>query len=848
MKVRNFINQRKYALGAGCLASIATIIILLIAGRFFDGQNHFLVSDLVAQHIPAIKDFHRALLGEESLFYSFSMGLGMPTAATYAFEVFSPFNLLFFWVQKPAYAATLVYIAKVFAAAYAFTRLQEVWLGKKNSTHMAFSILYALCGFAVGVYVNLRSFDAILILPYIVRGILLLKREGKHLCLILSYAYIFIVNYYTAYMVGIFTFLLFVCCLLTDVAISKRDKGRLFGKYVIDVIIAILCGMAVLLPAAAYIFGNYASDATTFQFVPVTPAVLLKGLFVGAFQSMSANQPLLYAGILSTICIPLFFITKEIGKREKIIAGCLILFLLVATFVPSVYLMMHCFDAPDQFPYRFAFLYPFVFCAMGTYAVHKCGMKVEKRGKLSVGIALLVYILCLAITKEFVAENRWVILTNLALLGCYFLFFLFVKKEKGKGLLIALAFLEVVLNGVFTFGRRAGELTQEMEGYGTYYEAMDGVVIPEKETTRACAYDEFFENDAQTFGYMGTELFSSVENPKVRKFLNTLGNATSVRYVTDLGMTDITKMILSVGYELHLVSTETGYEPNVEEREYTLPLAFLCSEDILDFTFEDANAFYNNNILLAAMIGEYQEPYKLYLGKIYVDTENMDFLQDERGYYLERLDSNLMGRVMFWTDAEENVYMYLKNTVSANSPFSMRIITTDKPKWTQEALVDMPSIVSMGKGEHGNREATICADGSTVNSTVFTSVTFATLDEDVLQKTYEELAAGGAYDVERKNSHIAFSVDVCDGKSVLFISIPYEEGWHVRVDGEVVPICPLLENTFIGIQLMEGTHRVEMYYFSKYNLWGIIGSVLGVLLLIFRRITEKSQMKPYINT
>lgn len=74
-----------------------------------------------------------------------------------------------------------------------------------------------------------------------------------------------------------------------------------------------------------------------------------------------------------------------------------------------------------------------------------------------------------------------------------------------------------------------------------------------------------------------------------------------------------------------------------------------------------------------------------------------------------------------------------------------------------------------------------------------------------------------------------------DSTKMLFLSIPYDKGWHATLDGKEVK--PLICNIgFIGIPLTPGSHDLELKFrpqFFMISLWGTIAGVLIYSTLIF---------------
>ena len=78
------------------------------------------------------------------------------------------------------------------------------------------------------------------------------------------------------------------------------------------------------------------------------------------------------------------------------------------------------------------------------------------------------------------------------------------------------------------------------------------------------------------------------------------------------------------------------------------------------------------------------------------------------------------------------------------------------------------------------------------------------------------------------NNRIKGSIDLKKTK-LLFFSIPYDKGWHGRVDGKDTE--PVLSNIgFLGFCLDPGKHTVELFYKPPYFNLSIVVSVIGLLI------------------
>ena len=81
---------------------------------------------------------------------------------------------------------------------------------------------------------------------------------------------------------------------------------------------------------------------------------------------------------------------------------------------------------------------------------------------------------------------------------------------------------------------------------------------------------------------------------------------------------------------------------------------------------------------------------------------------------------------------------------------------------------------------------------------------------------------------------------------ILFFSIPYDEGWHVTVDGRPAETC-CIGQAFLGVELEEGDHDVSLKYTPPGFRSGALISILSLLIflgwLIMYKIRYKKEKK-----
>ena len=65
----------------------------------------------------------------------------------------------------------------------------------------------------------------------------------------------------------------------------------------------------------------------------------------------------------------------------------------------------------------------------------------------------------------------------------------------------------------------------------------------------------------------------------------------------------------------------------------------------------------------------------------------------------------------------------------------------------------------------------------------------------------------------------------------MYTSVPYDEGWSVYVDGKKVKYREVAD-TFIGIRVPKGSHKITMKFYPRGLFCGIGISLVSILLMV----------------
>lgn len=115
-----------------------------------------------------------------------------------------------------------------------------------------------------------------------------------------------------------------------------------------------------------------------------------------------------------------------------------------------------------------------------------------------------------------------------------------------------------------------------------------------------------------------------------------------------------------------------------------------------------------------------------------------------------------------------------------------------------------------------------------------------------IQSALEKRKEQGLQVEKFSNTHIVGSVNITDDSKYMMTSIPYSEGWKVKVDGKDVPVTKAW-NSFISFPITSGQHKVEFVFSQKGRITGAVLTLISLATLyIVRRDykkDDKNQLK-----
>jgi uncharacterized membrane protein YfhO len=517
--------------------------------------------------------------------------------------------------------------------------------------------------------------------------------------------------------------------------------------------------------------------------------------FLGFIQGRANavyGPPFIFCGIITALFVILFFTTRRIRPREKILSAAFIAFFLLSFATQPLDYAWHAFSTPNGFSFRYAFI-------------------------LVLFLVMLAYKYFLKIESSNFFQNRLSTLT----LGVFNTASLFVMATF------------VIFNSV-TDGAHEFKLHEEVN-YNiqniSYPISLARAADPSM--YRLEKDFQYTENDPMLFGYNGLTHYSSSVQSKTVSFLAKLDFSRVERVSLAVAYkNDHTMAIDSLfGVKYILVTNESenyvDYESEFFENTYALPMAFMADQNLLQADLENLNYFEVQNQIFRSLSGLDKPIFTP--TEIAVETQNLKAQTlPDGGTEYTAAQPNVAGNLLVTAPVDDDnlYYLDLKHTKSQNLSAKLDNEDIKFAYDTGDGQNLNPPILLNRKWalltENPQLEVAVPAN-VTLNSAAFWQENKAALGEH-----YTALADEPCDLQKITSSHLTCTVEA-QAAGNLFFTIPNDEGWAVKVDGKKVPTQTAFD-LFMTIPLSAGVHNIELKYTPRGLPAGIFISLATLLV------------------
>ncbi len=788
---------------------ILLTIVFFIHGIFPFGDKTVMTGDMQFQFVDYLAYLKTIVTGNNDFSYSFSKNLGGSMAGFSAYYYFSPLNFitLFFPNTLLPVAESLVI---VLTAALSSLTMAMLLVSKYDGdmSSVMFSVAYALCGFSA-TYFQLTMYSGNLILfPLIILGLLnLIEDPGKYKIYLFTLAAAVFFNYYSGYMICIFVTLFFAA-----EEIKRGFNRKALLSFIGSSLFAVFLTAFNLVPAVLSLKGEKNSFSfeifRTFSLIRL-PRQLLPGAFDG---NVSTGLPNIFCGILTVIFFILFLFNKNFSLKERLVSLGFCLFLVVNFWINALNIVWHGFNQPIGFPYRYSYMLSFLMIIGAHRGYHAIFSDEKRRGT---GFIIISFIL----TLLQLTDLTW----NYQDVMNYY----------------DLADLTEYRDYLVTTGNKIDICRED-----------NASTHNKNELYRIEKYYRRTNNDAMQFDYAGLSHFSSSEKKDKINFMGKLGFRNNGNWsFYNESSTDFLESFLGVRYILSQFPSTPNYYENIyadDEAEMyvfrngnALPLIFNTTEKIRDINYNGYNGdpFALQEALADSLNGKENNIFDE-AEIISTELENLTEKEEGESTVYEKIDPDRDASINIRIkvkDRQQNLFAYFDADTVQNAELFKK-----KTSYGEYFTRYRWNIVSFHRTRKTN-EARISIHPKDERLEI-KNMFFYFEDRDKVDALMAEVCRESASLEKETSSHLKGNITVPENGGTVTLSIPYDKGWTIFVDG-VKTEQKKAAGLLMSFDASPGEHIIEMKYLPEGSIAGRIISILALGVLILFGFWKKGVKK-----
>ncbi|MBQ7474626.1 MAG: YfhO family protein [Clostridia bacterium] len=819
------------------------------------GSHNLAVSD-GKYYINGLSFIKNIFLNKDGILYSFKNGLGGNEWSNFSWGGFNPVLLLLLFAKPETMPTWFTWISVVNMAVCGLT--MYIFLARVKGprlSHIVFSTSYAMMGFSVANCFQTGFFIGPQTLPLVALGLYLIFRGKSPVLYVISLGFTIFFNFYFGLMLCVFSVIIFLTHLYVNGALLKGRRLHLFLKWGGASVIAGLLAAPMWLPALKAFTGGGRMDQTTlteYIFAEKSSFVsIFSKLFSGSVthSEMINGLPNIFCGILTVALVVLFFMNRSVGAKKKRAAGVVLAFYLLTFFIPAFTILMHGGTHTNWFPYRYSFVFSFFLIALAAEEFGYIDSLTAKDLKKCGAVILVSTIVVFSTKYEFVTGGAVVL--DLFLLLLMALGFRFYKKRPDKAPLRTFSMLLIILVSINLYANYALSISNmQKDEWELNLEEYDKNLLVNGALTDAVkmADGTFFRMekdisesasvgaDPYLYGYRGVSHSGPAERAFIHKGLSRLGiNWYDMRHWYEGGIPAATDALLGLKYIIaeRDLGEEKGYDDLIKienttlyKNENALQVAIL-SDGAAYGAEPGSDPFLNLNEVFKKMSGSDRDVFfpeedvtfslrNGATGRSYTAAELKEITSaSESGE--EKQGTAAAAYIEYSFTAKRDGSVYFFDTSIPDSPNGLsspsgKYVGTYKKGDTATGKIDLPATYSTDDFLRG-----YCVN-----------LSFAYADDDALSELTGLLNEREmTVDVSDSDTRLYGSFKAGEDQRIIF-TVPWDEGWTCRIDGEVVPIDKTWD-VFMSVAVPSGEHTYEMTFCPAWMNYGLIAAGAALL-------------------
>ncbi len=821
------------------LLPAAVLIVVCLIGGISPFGNATLICDANAQFIETIERFRRAVQNGESLFYSFSEGLGGGTWSTYSGGYFSPLYLiaLLFSPERAADAFLLITLVRMGLAGLS-TYLLTSALNDRAELCLGFSVAYGGCaGFLICIFSPLYA-SAAAILPAVGAGVIYLLKNGSTVLLWLSLTLFMITSWQLWPAAVFFTAAMFVW---GTNAVEEKDAIKSAAiRCTVLFVLSLGVGAVFAVPSLIELAesGSAVRSLTEAGHVPVSR--FFSGLFMGN-EAIEGNNAMIYSSVCTLIMLPVYLLNSRLPKGERVMAAGILTLFTFVQIIPSLSIIFTAFLPAGGCESGISFM----FC---TCAVAFAARGLSMPSGITVGkvtASWLSGVLIFGLSLLLGGEQRFLIMIVTAgFLTLYAAIVLVVMSDRRPPAIFGV----VIMLCIFAEGITAGAdciLTAKEKNIPVKNEVIASNAAAE------AAVDSLlsgWEKTGKREGISRVRGESSVLSSDALLNQQVIDSRTDSELFSVLGIdgkmgwTGVTDTLFGVRYLISDENDKTytalsvGNGIGLYENKNTLSAGFASSDIILGIDPSQAsNPFTAQELMLSAVLGEQRRVFTpAQINEMRYDGANCSDFNDSK--LITRYADKAVLSYSLTALCDGEMYMWLSSSLDNGTPFSVN--------GAQVKNASLGAIVPLGRYSALD-PVTVDIELTEVNTTV-NSVYFMTLDNDAFSSVLSILSSEQLTFVREEGSSVKAVAETKAGE-VILTTIPYSKNWSALADGKEAETCKCFGG-LLAVKVSEGQHTLTLTYTPKgFDICIILSAVsllAALCYVIFIERSNRNDMPP----
>ncbi|WP_020062584.1 YfhO family protein [Bacillus sp. 123MFChir2] len=826
------------------------LISYAIFGMYPFGKYSLLISDLNTQYVQFYSYLYNVFAEGKSLQYTPELGGGLNFIGTFSYYLSSPFSTLLFFFNKaniPEFIF-LITLLKVGGAGVTCGLFLRYVIGKEYKGVLLFATAYALSGYVMAYSFHVMWLDGVVLLPVVLMGVEKILRDRNVIFFTAVLAIMFIANFYISFMFGIFTFLYFMMRLFIQYEFwDIKTWGKYFLLFCIGTGLAAGIGAVIILPTFETLKSNpYSISSTDFKLEWKLDLLLFYWkLLSGGYDSSLFGTPNVYASTLVLVLLPLYFVNKEINKREKFLSIFVFLFLIYSFAIPFLNLAWHGNKPPNAYPHRFAF----AFVMLAVFMAARVFQHISRKYVLSLWISYMIHMIllyALSVKHYEVVHSEILLINAIFITVVVVILHIRMMRQSLTKVTTGLLFLYLIFDVGFNTKCYIDDLHQEMtyakrKEYELNNSAKKAIqYVNEMNAEHYRVSTKYFRtlNDSLQYNYPSFQTFNSMANGSFHRFLKLTGYSTSSDFLVsnNHGDTLLMDAILKIGYKIedgnvpkygHEKINQFGFA-NVFKNKNIIPFGYpiehIPSKDEKNpFVFQEKLI----NVKEGTLFKKLDDPK--------ISLENMVAISGQKGKY-ERVNKEKPGYITVQVNIPKEVQLYGLATGIENWK---EIIVNEKypcylPPDIEKTLIDFGYFPT-----NGITTMKIKVEQEDIFS--LKGLQFYGLDIDKFNETIKALQRSSMKVTENSGKMVKGNAALKKDATFVF-PIPYDAGWSVTIDRKEHTTTAVVDG-LLGVKAEAGNYEMVLTYHSPGLKIGMIISGVSIILTILFTVVQVRKLR-----